>query len=265
MVQYKITKAKTTGYFLIVRYFTLIELLIVVAIIAILAGLLLPSLQIARGKAKVISCSSNLKQLGMAAFAYSLDNGDLALAQPNMGWISTYYWLPLLQEPWKNPYAGSSYQYGLGYLKMQPAPGTAGKQKGILKCPSAKVYASGFATHYSLVDSGSDWRQAAVGNVSRNKGFAHFKNIKKPAVTAWLTEYNSHYSYKLRPHGPGNPSINVYFFDNHVENVALKKMKATYVILELEEQGHYIEFTSKLVSGVKNAYYAGYPFNGDMP
>ena len=42
-------------------------------------------------------------------------------------------------------------------------------------------------------------------------------------------------------------------------------MKATYVILELEEQGHYIEFTSKLVSGVKNAYYAGYPFNGDMP
>lgn len=94
------------------KAFTLIEVLVVVAIIALLAGILMPSLANARMQARRSVCTTNLHQVGLAMMAYLQDNKD---RMPYISWVpstdpfprtteeGTVYFADVMKKHLKNP------------------------------------------------------------------------------------------------------------------------------------------------------------------
>ena len=78
---------------------TLVELLVVIAIIATLMGILLPAVQSARESARRVTCSNNLKQIGLAAQSYHTSNSHFPPGHSlQNGWSALTFMLPFLEE-----------------------------------------------------------------------------------------------------------------------------------------------------------------------
>lgn len=92
------------------------ELLVVVAVIGIVAGLLVPSIILGKRKAQQIQCTSNLHQLGLALHAYVVNDH----AYPTCP-----FWMDKLQHE------------GMG---ISTPTGRYPEQKGAWKCPSTQFY-----------------------------------------------------------------------------------------------------------------------------
>jgi prepilin-type N-terminal cleavage/methylation domain-containing protein/prepilin-type processing-associated H-X9-DG protein len=149
------------------KAFTLIELLVVIAIIAVLVGLLLPAVQKVREAAARMSCTNNLKQIGLALHNYHDANSRLPPgyredfntdpnSTPDMdkgpGWGWAAYLLPYLEQG--NLY--NQVNFGQGVTVGNNAAASQISLK-ILQCPSDglqdpfPVYDSTFTTPIATV------------------------------------------------------------------------------------------------------------------
>lgn len=114
--------------------FTLVELLVVLAIVSMLAAMLLPALSAAKEKARSLFCLNNLKQIGVAMTLYSDDHEDfLVPAEYDVGNGARF------REGWP------TLLYNARYLPAERSPGyySVPAGKSVFRCPSGlpKVYA----------------------------------------------------------------------------------------------------------------------------
>jgi prepilin-type N-terminal cleavage/methylation domain-containing protein/prepilin-type processing-associated H-X9-DG protein len=113
------------------RAFTLLELLVVVAIIAIVAALLLPALASAKSKARAIVCLNNQKQWGLGFSFYAEDNDE---ALPFEGFDIVAVDSDANRTAWYNIIPPLIDVPALSNAVEMPTPGT----RSIFSCPSAK-------------------------------------------------------------------------------------------------------------------------------
>lgn len=233
--------------------FSLIELLIVVVIIAILAALLLPALRAARSKGMAISCTSNMKQLGLAWTSYAINNDDIVipahtgkLKMQNNGfdnkgldYAQQVTWVELLREGLGIPFAVLGNNAG-GNDPLWTLMPSGYRQGGPLKCPAFSNHPNiRHATpHYGMVfeNIGGSIRYSSVpirkmSQFKRSSRRIVFMDSQRWTGNTIDTATNEGYYLFYAANGKNinykrHGSSNSVFADGHVEAISQAKMMA---------------------------------------
>ena len=221
--------------------FTLLELLIVVAMIAMLVGLLLPALNSARAAARKITCNSNLKTYGIAhaqyaaAFDYLLPYMSRKTASMS-SWIEQLY---TLNDYFVSALGVKSYfYYGCNYWDVRLAcpelPAARIKNLGGHRYSQAGVeYAmTMYASHWDGKGDSDIGFYAKASVLKRPSLIACFtENVKDFAQNGTRRSYEEYLNY-LSALSSGSPvnlyapmgyrhlrSLNIVFMDGHTQNM----------------------------------------------
>lgn len=197
--------------------FSLIELLVVVAITGLLAMLVFPSLQTARERAKTAACTSNLRQVGVAMLNYAADHDGTLPPAADLGQAWPYcFWMAMV-----GPYVGITIPInGSTELKL------TGIYAGIFRCPGKKDWRlmGNGVTEFNRVSFGMnsfDTQVNGVGKALKQVAVAELSRtlLVADVATSYPVLANSDYMYKGFTALRHRKTDNVLFCDGHVQAV----------------------------------------------
>lgn len=216
------------------HFFSLVELLITISILAILLALLLPALEKARGKARAITCTGNLKTLGQGKLLYSNDFDGWDVRFDNNYWWYQWYWSAALAS-----YLGITAEVNGLFTKeadgkVYPFSRLCPEKAGIAPSETTKLYnlatygingsgnmlvISGWGRTYKYdkVTRASEKVHHTEGfNASDNTGVWNLTTNELKTPTQYLTGQGVHFIHSGR--------ANVLFFDGHIQAMEWKKL-----------------------------------------
>ena len=202
--QYSQNQLRRTGGF------TLIEMLVAIAIIAILIAVMVPVIGRANSAAEEAKCASNLRQIFTSASLYSVDNDGYILPS-RTGFSYSQYWPWLLSSQ-----MGGKYISGMPYRMDTPFICKNAYKEGDYFACSAGAPQTGLISTYSV-------NVGICGSlISTNWQGVQRKlaGLPRPASTSFCTDgmgQSFAYSYYTKFNYHHNGKMNIVFCDGHVE------------------------------------------------